>query len=426
MRHINNTIGKAPTVLQLVSASAMNPSTFVLREIRELRRMGWEVIIGQLRPAYRHMSITGFDELASCVVRPDWWSPAILSAIAYYTVKEPRRLWSYLSLIFRGDWQFRNIAKMLYILVASIKLAFKCRACQSVHIRAHFLHSEALAAYFVSGLLQAPYSITVHTVVVHFSTKVIREVTRNAAFVVADTLQVRQFLESLRVPLGQIRLIRNGLPLHELKFQADRVEGNPPILLAAGYLVPKKGFDVLLSACSVLRQRGVRFRCVIVGDGAERTRLAVLGRELRLHEVSMVGDVPFQELKRWYYQAAIFIMPSITLPDGATDGLPTVVLESLACGTPVVGTNVAAIPEVILHGRTGFLVPPNAPEAMADQIESLLGQGSLRSSVAREGRRLIEEEFDLRRNSEVLANLILSRSNFPRTFSLNYPSLEPF
>ncbi len=425
MRRTDNITGKEPTVLQLVSASAVNPSTFVLREVRELRRTGLDVIIGQLRPVSKQMSTTGFEELASVIIRPRWWSHSFLLALAYYSATQPRRLGQYLALIMRGDLQTKNVLKMLYVLVTAITLAYECRNTPVKHVRAHFLHTEALAAYFVSHLLQAPYSITVHTVVVHFPPKVVSEVIQNASFVVADTLQVKEFLVSLSVPPEQIRLIRNGLPLDELKFQPDRPAG-PPIVLAAGYLVPKKGFDVLLAACSLLLKRHVVFRCVIVGDGVERKKLDATIEALGLQsKVDMVGDLPFQALKEWYYRAVVFVMPSVTLTNGGTDGLPTVILESLACGTPVVGTKVAAIPEVILHGTTGLLVPPNAPELLADQIQSLLGQAAVRSSLAREGRLLIEKDFDVRQNSEILAKLILSRSGVSHASPLSELNPEP-
>jgi glycosyltransferase involved in cell wall biosynthesis len=420
MKYKNNTIGRGPTVLQLVSASAVNPSTFVLREVRELRRMGFEVVIGQLRPVSKTMSTDGFDELAPLVITPRRWSPAVLLAVLYYGVEEPRRLWRYLSLILRSHGRLKNIAKMLYILLAAVTFAYRCRKHESVHVRGHFLHTEALAAYFVGGLLQAPYSITVHTVVVHFPPEVVNEVVHKASFLVADTLQVREFLEQLRVPGERIRLIRNGLPLDELKFQVDRQKTDSPILLAAGYLVPKKGFDVLLSACGILRKRGIPFRCVIVGDGGERGRLERIIGELDLvHEVDMVGDVPFPQLKEWYYRATVFVMPSVRLPDGATDGLPTVVLESLACGTPVIGTSTAAIPEVIVHEKTGLLVPPNEPSAMADQIVTLLSHEDMRRSLAQEGRRLIDKDFDMLRNSETLARLIVAPASIAQTFALS-------
>src|ERR1700719_4276054 len=131
MKYKNNTIGRGSTVLQLVSASAVNPSTFVLREVRELRRIGFEVVIAQLRPVYKPMSADGFDELPSLVTRPRWWSPTVLLAILYYVVKQPRRLRQYLSLLFGGDAQLKNVAKMLYILLAAMTFAYRCRRRES-------------------------------------------------------------------------------------------------------------------------------------------------------------------------------------------------------------------------------------------------------------------------------------------------------
>ncbi len=415
MRTTNSITGKAPAaVLQLVSSSAVIPSTFVLREVRQLRELGFEMVIGQLRPVLRDMNLSGFDELADIVVKPRWLSLECLSGILYYAMKQPNRLWRYVALIFRCAPEFKNLIKMIYVLFASVILAYRHRVYRAGHVRAHFLHTEALAAYFVSGLLQVPYSITVHTVVVRFHTQVVREVLQKASFLVADTHQVYEFLQLEGVPCERIRLIRNGLRLDELTFQHKSVISTPPIVLAAGYLVPKKGFEFLLKACHLLRQRRVRFRCLVVGDGVERSKLNKLISGLGLEsEVEMLGDLSFEELKKRYYHAAIFVMPSVTVSDGATDGLPTVVLESMACGTPVIGTRTAAIPEVVFDGKTGLLVPAGDPEAIADRIELLLSEDALRSSLAREGRHLIEREFDLQRNSQTLAGLILSHLNIP-------------
>jgi colanic acid/amylovoran biosynthesis glycosyltransferase len=417
MQPKNSTTGKAPTVFHLTSASAVNPSSFVLREMRQLRELGWDMVIGQLRPFFGNMSTMGFDELSAIVVKPRWLTLQFLAGIAYYSASQPWRFWQYIALILRTRAQLSELLKMLYILMGSAVLAYRCRTLQSVHVRAHFLHSEALAAYFVSGFLQAPYSITVHTVVTHFPSKVVREVIEKASFIVADTNQVREFLHRQGAPRERIRIIRNGLPLEEFLFRTDRSLSDPPVVLAAGYLTPKKGFDVLLVACELLFQRGVRFRCVLVGDGKERGRLTKLRDELGLQKVvEMLGNLRFDELREWYYRATLFLMPSVTLADGSTDGLPTVVIESLACGTPVIGTDTGAIPEVILDGRTGCLVPAGSPDAIADRVQMLLSQQALRGSLALEGRRLVEQEFDLRRNCETLAALVLSNGNAPQTF----------
>jgi colanic acid/amylovoran biosynthesis glycosyltransferase len=408
MQPTNNITGRT-AVLQLVSAFTDHPSTFVLRETRELQRLGLPITIVQLRPVLGPMNLAGFEDLSSMVVRPRWLSLDALAGFAHYGVKQPQSLGRFISFVLNHGGTARNKAKMFYVLLVSVMMAYRFRSWRIGHLRAHFLHTEALAAYFMSGFLQIPYSLTAHTVAAPYPSFVVGELAQRAAFVVSDTKQVKRFLHSLGVSGKSVRVIRNGVPIEELPFRENQSAPDPPVILAAGYLVPKKGFHVLLAACALLRQRGIRFRCVIVGDGVERQRLLKQKKTNLLEkEVEMLGNLSFAELRGWYYQSTLFVMPSMILGDGSTDGLPTVVIEALACGTPVIGTNIAAIPEVIVDGVTGFLVEADSPGPLADRIQLILSQEPLRRSFAREGRHLIEREFNLGRNSQILANLILS------------------
>ena len=97
--------------------------------------------------------------------------------------------------------------------------------------------------------------------------------------------------------------------------------------------------------------------------------------------------------------AAVLAAPCVVAPDGDRDGLPNVIQEALALGTPVVTTDVTGIPEVVRHGETGLLVPQHDPPALADAVERLLADPDLRVRLAAGGRRLIEAEFDNRRTS---------------------------
>jgi glycosyltransferase involved in cell wall biosynthesis len=106
------------------------------------------------------------------------------------------------------------------------------------------------------------------------------------------------------------------------------------ILLAVGALIDKKGFDILLKACGLLKQRRLAFKCRIIGEGPERVRLESLVRALSLEDVVEIpGSLPFSGLKKEYSQAALFVMPSKVTPNDS-DGLPTVLIESMAlsCG----------------------------------------------------------------------------------------------
>jgi glycosyltransferase involved in cell wall biosynthesis len=408
-------IGNDHTTLQVISASAVRPSSFVLREVRELCQQGLSMFIGQLRPALRKMNTTGFHDLDSWIVKPRLISLELFIAVMYYARRYPGLLVGYIALVFRSRPSPSNLIKMLYVFLASLTLAYKCRDLQIAHVRAHFLHTEALGAYFASGLLQVPYSLTVHTVAVHYPPKIIGDILEDASFIIADTEQVVEFLQTLGVTRERIRLLRNGVPIDELDFQYKQVASPSPIILAAGYLSPKKGFGDLITACGFLRDWKLQFKCVLIGDGSERKKLMKFRKQLGLeNEVEMIGDVSIDILRSWYHKATIFVMPSLIPSDGSTDGLPTVVIEALACGTPVIGTNTAGIPEIIVDGQTGLLVPASNPNLLADRIRLLLSHETLRKFLSFEGRRLVERDFDLHHNCEILANLLLQHSCFLR------------
>ena len=173
-----------------------------------------------------------------------------------------------------------------------------------------------------------------------------------------------------------------------------------------GRLVPKKGFDVLVDACSELRRRGERFRCEILGEGSERAAL-----EHRILEAGLEGHVVLrgacsaEEVRAALGRAAALAVPSVVAEDGNRDGLPTVLVEAMALGTPCVATPVTGIPEVVVHGRSGLLVKEGDPHALADALAALLGVPELRSRVASCARDRIDRDFDVDRNVRPLLEL---------------------
>jgi glycosyltransferase involved in cell wall biosynthesis len=106
--------------------------------------------------------------------------------------------------------------------------------------------------------------------------------------------------------------------------------------------------------------------------------------------------------------AAVCAVPCVVGSDGDRDGLPTVLLESMAVGTPCVASDVTAIPEAIHDGVTGFVVPQKDPVALAAACERLLEDSNLRVDIATQARKLVETEFDVRRNSGELRGLFLA------------------
>jgi glycosyltransferase involved in cell wall biosynthesis len=172
------------------------------------------------------------------------------------------------------------------------------------------------------------------------------------------------------------------------------------MVLGVGRLVEKKGFADLIEACAHLARRGTDFRCRIIGTGELEADLQAQVERLGLEDrVELVGPQPQAQVARELSQAAVFAAPCLIGEDGNRDGLPTVLLEAMAVGTPCISTDVTGIPEVLHHQHTGIIVPQHDPAALADAIQQLLCDSELRCALARNARQLIEERFDIRRNA---------------------------
>ena len=198
--------------------------------------------------------------------------------------------------------------------------------------------------------------------------------------------------------------IYNGLDLERFGYRDPGMR--EPLIVAVGRLVEKKGFRYLIDACRLLRADGVRFRCVIVGSGDEEASLRARIAEQGLGGlVSLEGPRPQCEVVELVRSAAAFAAPCIVGRDGNRDGLPTVLLEAMALGTPCVATDVTGIPEVIRDGETGFCVAQEASGQLADALGVLLNNSNERVRLARNARALIDADFDVHRNAALVRRL---------------------
>lgn len=149
-----------------------------------------------------------------------------------------------------------------------------------------------------------------------------------------------------------------------------RLASDSAILAYVGRLEAVKGLDILLRAAARLRQRGIRFELALVGDGSERRNLERLSTDLDLSAtVRFVGSVPHADLADWYRAADWTVLTS------HSEGIPNVLLESHACGTPFVATRVGGVPEIAIDG-IDRLVAPADPDALADELAAAIAAPS--------------------------------------------------
>jgi glycosyltransferase involved in cell wall biosynthesis len=285
----------------------------------------------------------------------------------------------------------------------AVLLARAARQKKISHLHAAFAHDAATVARLASRFARLPYSFTARAKDI-FHEAVRPEDLRQKLMDAVGVVTVSDYhLQYLRQTYGaaaaHVRRIYNGLDLNAFPYRSplDR----PPVILAIGRLVAKKGFEDLIEACALLAGRRLDFRCRLVGAGPLAASLQAQVERHRLEgRVAIVGPRPQMEVIREMQNAAVLAVPCIVCPDGDRDGLPNVIQEALALGTPVVSTDVTGIPEIVRHEETGLQVAQHDPAALSAALGRLLTEPQLRVRLAAGGRHLMEQEFDIRRNTE--------------------------
>lgn len=294
----------------------------------------------------------------------------------------------------------------------AVDLAMRLRRDGITHVHAHFASLAARTAMVASALTGIPYTVTTHAKdLFHEDVDrvLLREVLGRAANVIAISDYNRRFLLDLEPALaGTVRLVRNGLDLSRFSYRDPVAPRTPLRVLAVGRLVEKKGFDHLLRAVALLRSEGMQCTVRLVGDGELAQPLAALVDELGLGgSVELLGPRSQAELVEELDRADVLAAPCVVGADGNADGLPTVILEAMASGLPVVATDVTGIPEAVGEG-TGVLLSHAAEgldERLAGALLTVADPTWPRVEVARAARALVEREFDTVRQSRLLAEL---------------------
>ena len=287
-------------------------------------------------------------------------------------------------------------------------LATEARVRGLQHLHAHFATVATTVARLASRFAGLPYTFTAHAKdIFHEDTR--RDDLERKLGDAAGVVTVSDYnLAYLRAEYGRaaarVERVYNGIDLETFCYTPP--VNRPPRILAIGRLVEKKGFADLLEACARLVARGREVDCRIIGAGPLEAELRAHATRLGLDPfVCFLGPRPQSEIIREIRQASVCAAPCVLGADGNRDGLPTVVLEAMAIGTPCVATPVTGIPEVVRNRVTGLLVPEHDPGALADALAALLDDEKLRCALARGARDLVERDFDVRRNSLRLREL---------------------
>lgn len=293
-----------------------------------------------------------------------------------------------------------------------VELARQARRDSITHLHAHFASLAGRVTWVASALTGIPYTVTTHAKdIFHESVDPVwlRRICGDAQRVIAISRYNEERLRTMLAGTGATVSLRyNAIELDRFAYRAPApvpAEATRPLgVCAVGRLVPKKGFADLVEAVQILVSSGVDIEVELAGDGDERERLTAQIDRLGLRgRIRLLGPLTQTEVRDLLTRSDVFVAPCIEAADGNIDGLPTVVLEAMACGTPVAATAVSGLPEVVHDGITGLLLPPGEPARLAVALRGIaLGEVDT-VSLSRGARRLIEEHFDSRAQAEVLA-----------------------
>jgi glycosyltransferase involved in cell wall biosynthesis len=226
-------------------------------------------------------------------------------------------------------------------------------------------------------------------------------VMEKAAFVIAVSDFIRSRLIAKGYPSRKIVTHYNGIDLDDFRRSSQTRE---PVVVFIGRFMEKKGCEYLIRALAALRHEGVRVRGVLIGDGPLRSPLEQLADETGA-PVAFTGFLPLPEVRVWLARASVVAVPSVTASNGDSEGLPTVILEAQAMGTPVVTTRHAGNAEGVAEGRTALVVGERDVEALGSAIRYFLENPTAVETYGVAGREFVEAKFDIALQARGLEDL---------------------
>ncbi|UUX96836.1 glycosyltransferase family 4 protein [Aquabacterium sp. J223] len=359
-------------IAYLTSVYARPSDTFVRSEVIELRRRGHAVHTFSIRREAQAASVS--EELASEQARTDYilsHGPApLLLAFLVLLLQRPRRMAATAALA----WRTRSpgLKALLLQAVYLVEAAYLARRLQSLQVDVlhnHIAENSATVAMLASALSGVPFSMTVHGPGIFYRPLrwALPEKVQRAAF----TACITEFCRSQCMVFtptdawDRLHVVRCAVGRSFMDVSPQPIPPAPRLVFV-GRLCAEKGLPVLVEAVARLVERGVAIEVALIGDGPLRGHVERAVRERRLGAaLQLLGWKGSDEVRAEIERSRALVLPSFA------EGLPVVLMESLALGRPVVTTTIAGIPELVESGRNGWLVPPGAVEPLAEAMAAV-------------------------------------------------------
>lgn len=365
-------VKKSPRkVLVFVPEFPRLTETFIQREISGLIDLGnLEVSVFSLRKTKDEL----FPNVAPHVVYQRLKFPTLLVAGFYFLFKFPGRLWR--TFIFFLSTKEKSAPQKLFQFIKSVGYAYLFSQHTPDFIYANFMSWPSTVAMISSKLLEIPYAISAHAKDILTEGEFIKEKVDTAKFI---TICNRYAYEVCLAKSGRKNPTNVFLQYHGIDSAKtfESIESAPRgkrlfIFNGGTRLVEKKGQKYLIEAVKILKDKNIDFELHIAGPGPLYNELVNQVKELGLEEnVFIHGEgngLPFNEVASLLKACDIVVQSNINSDSGDADGIPTFVIESALLGKPIVATDAGSIPELIVDGETGWIVPQKDPQALAEAI----------------------------------------------------------
>jgi colanic acid/amylovoran biosynthesis glycosyltransferase len=385
---------------------------FVIREILQLKRLGFRIEVASINSPDRSGKALTQDEISETASTYYVIPHGVLGALMGHVhgiVSETAGYLRGLKHVFRlGKFDLRALAMNLFYMTEALMIGRWMKRRGFRHVHAHLGSQAATVGWFVKAVFGFGYSITVHGPDEFYDAHrhYLTEKVIAADFVVCISNFARSQLMKLSPYQHWAKLVVSRLGIDPNIFvpAPARAPRDTFEIICVGRLAPAKGQHLLLDAVAQMRAQGRSVRLRLVGDGSDRPSLEAQARALALGDACVFeGPVNQDRIRELYQQADCFCIPSFA------EGIPVVLMEAMAMAIPCVSTHITGIPELIRTGQDGLLVAPSDLEGLTSALCRLMDNPQERALMGRQGRERVMAQYDLAANVQRLATIFSER-----------------
>jgi len=386
--------------------------TFILREVRSLRNQGLFINVASINNPDRplqQLTQEEKEEANNTYFVKNHGIKGALSTHLTMLIHHPKHYLSGFLLSLRlGGLNLPKLKLCILYFVEAIMIGQWMKKTQSKHLHVHFASQAATVGMITKQIFPISLSYTVHGPDEFYDVSVhsLKEKIKYADFIICIGYFSRSQMMKLSDYKYWNKLEIAPLGVDPLLFApvTQENENDETEIICVGRLTPAKGQHILISAIKQLADKEKNIKLRIIGDGPDRRSLEKQVKQFNLQDnIIFEGAVNQDKIRQLYAKADIFVLASFA------EGIPVVLMEAMAMEIPCISTNITGTPELIRNDIDGILVPASDETKLADAIESLIDNATLRIKLGKAGRQRVIEKYNLDPNIDRLAKIFLKR-----------------